>query len=476
MSVVVKSGSSANVADVNANKELAVAPTQTATNAGFVIASSEVSTATDPGGRVVRSGEVSHDFRARVGLDRPMFDLSFEGTVIAQAHVQQNLTSMTVAQSGGLLTLNNAGSTTAAQAANVRTYRTFPLHGSFPTYCEMWMSVINETVANATIEFGLGFVSGVAAPTDGVFFRYNSAGELRGVLNAAGVESQSGVLTSPTTAVLHHWLIVWSNEEVQFWINDVIYARVATPSGLAMPTSARELPLFVRVYNNGTPSLAKKVNIGYLAVSAGDADMDMQASHMLCAMGGGAYQVQPGTASGQTATYAVGAAPAAATWTASTAPATNSFGGLWTSPATLPAGAETDYPIFAYLNPAGTATLSGKTLIITGVKISKTMVTVVMGANASFLIWGVGVGSTASSLATTDAAATVGPRRIVVGVQTLGATAAAFTATPEELYLDLSESPLVCPAGTYTHITLRIINNTAAGALRGAVTILGYYK
>lgn len=476
MSLIIKGGASSDLAGVNANKELAVAPTQTAVNAGFVVAASEVSTATDPGGRVVRSGEVSHDFRSRVGLDRPMFDLSFEGAVISQALIQQNLTSMTVAQSGGLLTLNNAGSTTAAQAANVKTYRTFPLFGSFPTYAEMWVSVNNETVSNATIEFGLGYATGVAAPTDGVFFRYNSAGELRGVVCANSVESQTGVLTSPTTAVAHHWLIVWSNEQVQFWINNVLHAVVATPSGKGMPTSARELPMFVRVYNNGTPSLAKKVNLGYLAVGCGDADMDMAASHVMAGLGGGAYQVQPGTASGQTATYAVGAAPAAATWTASTAPATNSLGGLWTSPATLPAGAETDYPIFAYLNPVGTATLSGKTLFITGVKISKTMVTVVMGANASFLIWGIGVGSTASSLATTDAAATVGPRRIPVGVQTLGATAAAFTATAEDLYLDLSDSPLVCPAGTYTHITLRVINNTAAGALRGAVTILGYFK
>lgn len=476
MSLIIKGGASSDLAGVNANKELAVAPTQTAVNAGFVVAASEVSTATDPGGRVVRSGEVSHDFRSRVGLDRPMFDLSFEGTVISQALIQQNLTSMTVAQSGGFLTLNNGGSTTAAQAANVKTYRTFPLHGSFPTYAEMWLSVINETVSNATIEFGLGFATGVAAPTDGVFFRYNSAGELRGVLCNNSVESQTGVLTSPTTAVSHHWLIVWANEEIQFWIDDVLYAVVPCPAGAAKPTSARELPMFVRVYNNGTPSLAKKVNVGYLSVSLGDADMDMSMSHVMAGLGGGAYQIQPGTASGQTSTFAVGAAPAAGTWTASTAPATNTLGGLWTSPNPLPAGAETDYPIFAYLNPAGTSTLSGKTLIITGVKIHKTMVTVVMGANATFLIWGVGVGSTASSLATTDAAATVGPRRIVVGVQTLGATAAAFTTTPEELYLDLSEGPLVCPAGTYVHTTLRIINNTAAGALRGAVTFIGYFK
>lgn len=475
MSIVVKSGSSANVASVNADGELAVAPTLVSGDAGFVAVLSEVSKATDPGGRVMRSPEVSHDFRTRAGLDRPMFDLSFEGTVISQALVQQNLTSMTVAQSGGFLTLNNGGSTTAAQAANVKTYRTFPLHGSFPTYAEMWLSVINETVSNATIEFGLGFATGVAAPTDGVFFRYNSAGELRGVLCNNSVESQTGVLTSPTTAVSHHWLIVWANEEIQFWIDDVLYAVVPCPAGSAMPTSARELPMFVRVFNNGTPSLAKKVNVGYLSVSLGDADMDMSMSHVMAGLGGGAYQVQPGTTSGQTATYANGAAPAAGTWTASTAPATNTLGGLWLSP-TLPAGAETDYPLFAYLNPAGTATLSGKTLFITGVKVSKTVVSTAIGANAMVIQWGLAVGSTASSLATTDAAATVGPRRIALGYQTLAASAAAFSATSEELSLDLSNAPMVAPAGTYVHVIIRVLNNTAAGVLRGAVTILGYFK
>lgn len=476
MSIVVKSGSSANVASVNADGELAVAPTLVSGDAGFVAALSEVSKATDPGGRVMRSPEVSHDFRTRAGLDRPMFDLSFEGTVISQALVQQNLTSMTVAQSGGFLTLNNGGSTTAAQAANVKTYRTFPLHGSFPTYAEMWLSVINETVSNATIEFGLGFATGVAAPTDGVFFRYNSAGELRGVLCNNSVESQTGVLTSPTTAESHHWLIVWANEEIQFWIDNVLYAVVPCPAGAAMPTSARELPMFVRVYNNGTPSLAKKVNVGYLSVSLGDADMDMSMSHVMAGLGGGAYQIQPGTASGQTSVFAVGAAPTAATWTASTAPATNNLGGLWTSPAALPAGAETDYPIFAYLNPAGTAALSGKTLFVTGVKIHKTYVTTVMGAGATLMIWGLGVGSTASSLATADGAATVGPRRVVIGFQTLAAAAAVATATAEEPTLDLQNSPFIVPSGTYLHITLRCIGNAASGALRGAVTVLGYFK
>lgn len=477
MSVVIKSGSSSDVAGVTTSGELKVNLPSDKANSGFAVATSEVSTATDPGGRVLRSGEVSGDFRSRVGLDRPMFDLSFEGAVISQALIQQNLTSMTVAQSGGLLTLNNAASTTATQAANIRTYRTFPLHGSFPTYCEMWLSLNNETVANAVVEFGFGFATGVAAPTDGLFFRYNAAGALQGVINAAGVETQSATLTSPTTAVVHHWVIVWTNEGAEFWIDDVLQAIVATPNGAAKPTSSRELPLFARVYNSGTPASARKINVGYLSVSAGDADMDMEASHMLSAMGGGGYQVQPGTASGQTATFAVGAAPAAGTWTASTAPATNSLGGLWTSPATMPAGAETDYPMFAYLNPAGTSTLSGKTLIVTGVKVHETLVTTVIGATPAQFVWGIGVGSTASSLATTDAAATVGPRRVVIGIQTLAATAAVGTATVQTPYLDLSAAPMVVPAGTYLHITMRLLSNTAAsGATRGAVTVLGYFK
>jgi hypothetical protein len=476
VSVILKGGSTSDLADVTTNKELQVALTATRANAGFAAIASEVSTATDPGGRVLRSPEAGADYRLRVGVDRALFNLDFAGTVIAQAHIQQNLSTMTAAQSGGLLTLNNGASTTATNAANVRTYATFPLVGNYPTYASFWASVINETVANATIEFGLGFVSGVAAPTDGVFFRYDSSGVLRGIANFNGVEDQTAVLTSPTTAVVHLWTISWMNEQVEFWIDNVLMAVLATPSARPMPTQARALPAFARVYNNGTPAIAKKISLGFLNVELGDHDTGFDAGHVFSLQGAGSYQVQPGTASGQTATFAVGAAPAAGTWTASTAPATNSLGGLWTSPATMPAGAETDYPMFAYLNPAGTAALPGKTLVVTGVKVHESIVTTVIGATPAQLLWGLGVGSTASSLATTDGAATVGPRRVVIGIQSFAATAAVGTVCTQTPFLDLTSAPMIVPAGTYCHITMRLLSNTAAsGALRGAVTIYGYF-
>lgn len=477
---------SANKANVDTNYNLNVVTPQNETQAGFTQMSSEVDAGAVLGTRSVRAVEVSHDYRVRVGTDSPLFNMSFEGTIIAQAHIQQNLITMAVAQNSGFLIINSGSSIVPNINANIRTYRTFPLLGSYPTYCDMWLREANSTATFATSEWGFGYVSGAATPTDGIFFRRLGGGQLQAVINFAGTEVTQLITTTNVPArdgtgsfdpaETNHYLISNHNDDVEFWINDTLVARIATPSTQGGPSSSALQPVFARVINPATaPSAARRIEIGFLQVAGGDIQNNKTWSHQMVGSGGGAYQTQPGNASGQTATFAVGSAPAAGTWTASTAPATNSLGGLWTSPATLPVGSENDYPIFAYSNPAGSNALPGKTLYVTGIKINETIVTTALGATANTLIWGAGVGSTSTTLATTDGAATVGPRRIVVGTQTFAASAVAGSISGATS-IDLSEAPLVCPAGTFMHITLRLITGVAAGAMRGSVTVIGYFE
>ena len=467
-----------------------VLPT-TEEQAGYAALTSVIDEGVVIGSRSVKAVEVSPDFRTRVAVDTPLFVQTFEGTIIPQANIQLNLTTMTAPMSGGFLQLNAGNATASGNAANFKTYRTFSLNAAAGLQAEIWARHANATATNAITEFGLGYASAVAAPTDGAFFRILSGGQLRAVTNFGGSETAVDISTASvpnrdTTgafdpAEVQHYLIYLHNDHCHFWINDVLVATIDTPANQPNPTGTTSMPLFGRVYHSGIASAGRRLEIGFLGVAAADVNMTKRWGHILSGMGAGSYQTQTGVASGQTALYSP-TAIAAPTWTANTAPATNAFGGQWISPAPLPAGssglatiAETHYPIFAFLNPAGTATLPGKNLYITGVRIGETFVTTVLGASATVIQWGVAVGSTASSLATTDGAATVGPRRLLIGAQSFAATAAVGTVATG-IQMDFGDAPIVVPPGCYFHVIASLFLNAATGSLHGSVVPYGYYE
>jgi hypothetical protein len=459
--------------------------------AGYAALTSVIDEGDVLGVRAVKAVEVSPDFRTRVAVDTPLFVQTFEGTIIPQAQIQLNLTTMTAPMSGGFLQLNAANATASGNAANFRTYRTFSLNAAAGLQCEVWARHANATATNAITEFGLGYAAAVAAPTDGAFFRILSGGQLRAVVNFGGTETAVDISTTNVVnrdnsgaydpAEVQHYLIYLHNDHCHFWINDILVATIDTPSAQPNPTASTSLPLFGRVYNSGVASAGRRLEIGFLGVQAADVNMTKRWGHILSGMGAGGYQTQTGVASGQTALYSP-TAIAAPTWTANTAPATNAFGGQWISPAPLPAGssglatiAETHYPIFAFLNPVGTATLPGKNLYITGIRIGETFVTTVLGASATVVQWGIAVGSTASTLATVDGAATVGPRRLLIGAQNFAATAAVGSSSPG-IQMDLGDAPLVVPPGCHFHVIAALFLNAATGSLHGSVTPYGYYE
>jgi hypothetical protein len=388
VAVIDSGSSSAGKANVDANYNLKVNLPTVEDQAGYATMLAEVDSGTVTGERLLLAPEVTDDHRLRVGMDTTLFSLQFEGTNIARDRIQQNDTTATSAQASGFLTLNSGSSVTSGQGSNIRTYRTFPMLGSYSTYAEFWCREGNPTGTNAITEFGFGYVSGVTAQaTDGVFFRRLSGGQLRAVivnnstdvvavdLTMTNVPSRDGVgLYDPTE--VNHYTISVHHDDVHFWVNNTMVYQAQTNSAYAASMLAANQPAFARVYNSGTASAARSLSIGVINVSLGEAQTAKPWGHQMTGQGGGAYQIQPGTASGPTTTR--GASPAgwptsatasaAGTWTATSAPATNSLGGIWVSPAISTLTTAADYPVFSYLNPAGTATLPGKTLYITGVR------------------------------------------------------------------------------------------------------------
>jgi len=499
MGVNIKGGNnSAGLANVSSTYELQVVTPQTEANAGFVQISTEVDAGDVTGTRTVIPPECSDDYRLRVGVDQTLFNATFEGTTILTTTYNQLLTSMTVTQASGFMQLNNGASTTSGHAAYVRTHRHFPTFGTYPTYVDMWIRETNPTATNAISEWGLLFLTAQATqqPIDGIFFRRLSAGPLKAIItnnsvdvaeatiNTTNVPPRDGVGTFDATES-NHYLIAFHNDVVRFWINDVLVAEIACPAAQAQFSASSSNPVGFRVLNTNTvtPS-ARTLSVGYVNVGIGDQSTNKPWAHAMCGLGNGAYQFAQGNTPGPTVTRTNGAHghPASATtriagtWTATSAPALNSLGGLWTSPAISTLASDADYPVFAFQNPTGTATLPGKTLYITGIRVGEAYVSAAASTNSILLSYIVMVGNSASTTSTADAATTVAGKSITVGGHGFLSTEVVGNYKPGfEVRFD---SPLMIPAGHYFHFVVRPFGTVASNTLvvTSSLAVNGYFE
>jgi hypothetical protein len=480
----------ANVdADFNLNVNLPVPEEQ----AGFAVLSSEVDSGSALGTRLQRALEVTDDYRLRVAVDSLWLNKAFSGAILDERFVQI-ATTMTYAQGSGFGVLNSGNSLAANATIRLSTKKFMPLFGTFGLHIETQIREANPTATGVQSEWGLGLMVGTATPLDGVFWRRLSGGQLQGVVNFGGVETPTNITTTALPARggggsysatdVNKYVIVVANDEVFFWINDILAGNIKTPANQGAPTASQALPLEFRVVNSaGGASAARRIEPGFCNVLLGSGDTTRPWAVAMAANGNGSYQTQLGTAVGPTSNSGI-TALAATTYTANTAPAINALGGKWISSSPLPAGtsglatiADVHYPLFSYLNPAGTAAIPGRDLVITAIRIGETVASAVLGATYTQLEWIVGVGSSAASLATADAVGpptTTSPKRQNVGSQCFLATAPAGTVAPG---IDVPlETPLVVPPGTYLHIIQSYIGNAATGTLRGSVFINGYFE
>jgi hypothetical protein len=486
MAVQINGGSdTAGYANVDANFNLNVVTPTVQEEAGFVLMASENDHGTKTGTPLVRSPETDPDFRLRAGtdtlLDSEIFCYANQNT---GKHFYGSST-MTMSLAAGFLVTNSGLITTLSTATLLRTWQFFPLFGQqTPIYIEFNAMFTASVATNTTIDFGQFHQSGSTpfAPSDGVYFRATSSGVF-GVINVNGVETTSSVFAFTYNASqVYEFLIVLHERGTEFWIDDVLYATIAVPVGNGQPQMSQTAPVAIRHAIGGVAaSVGMQFKVANYSVSLGSLATGRPWGQTMSAMGGGMQVQQGATTGGQLSVYAVGAAPAAVTLTASTAPATNNAGGLFLLPAAITAG-EADYPMFAYLNPAGTSAIPGKTMVVTGIRINELCVTTVLAGGPMFFCWAIGFGSTASSLATGEsstfgATTTKVARKIPLGSQVLPATAAAGTLT-NALDVDFSDSPITVLPGQYLHVILRTMGavNLTAGAIRGSVTPRYYFE
>lgn len=206
---------------------------------------------------------------------------------------------------------------------------------------------------------------------------------------------------------------------------------------------------------------------------------DMQNSRLwstqMAGMGQSSVNATDGATAGYTANYVNITAPVSATLANATA-GYATLGGQFQFAAV--AGAETDYALFGFLVPAGTAAAPAKSLCIRGLRIETFNMGAISATTPTLLQWGLGVGSTGVSLLTVDSATagTRAARRLTLGIQSIPVgSAIGYACAPVDINLD---APVIVEAGTYCHIILKMPVGTATASqiIRGTVMINGFFE
>ena len=419
MSVKLAGGISNTLADVNINNELEVALSKDFVSAGHALGGAEINPDGLGVGREVRPMDISTDYRLRVGIDSILFSDTYNHGIVNISKYKVVNTTATNALTGGRWVLNNGNSVTSGQGTQIQTWSYYRFALSGITYIDFELQFAQVPQTNNVCEFGLGLASGVTAPTDGILFRLNAGGIMQGVINNGGSET-TVVLTgfSPDPATMYHFLISIHNDRTEFWIDDVLYGAINTPKSIGSPCLSMSLPLLARIYNSGAVTTAQRLEISNVSITSGDQNINKLWATSMVIQGNSCINVPDGIATGQTANYANSTIPVSATLSNTTAGYTT-LGGQWQFASVL--GAETDYALFAYLNPAGTNVIQGKNLIIRGIRIETYNTGAISATTPNLLQFAVGVGSTGVSLATADSATagTCAPRRIPIGTQYL---------------------------------------------------------
>lgn len=481
MSIVIKGGLSVNLEDVDINNNLEVNFPSSLSATGYVVSVIEPDDGTVTGSRLRKTSDVSQFFRTRIGTDKIVWNDIFNHGVLNNTKYTVNTTTQTVTVANGFLNLN-ANNITASPGpvSKVQTFKTFSLFNQYPTYFDIQASFSAPLQNNSIIEFGFGLATGTAAPTDGIFFRM-SGGTLNAVINYNGSETGATNIFIPNSATSYHYLIVAGQNKCEFWVDDVLMANVAVPTFSGASSISNSLPILLRNYNpGGTIATPIQLNIAQMAVSLGDMDGGKDWKTTMVTNGqssisspDGQVAVVTGTS---TANIVDSTTPVLAVATNTTAGYTT-LGGQFAFNAS--AGTENDYIAFAYQNPVASASIPGKNLIITGVKIDSGVSGATAGANPTLLQWTIGVGGTNVSLLEVDSvtAGTRAPRRANLGTQVIAAAAVVGANCDRNIDCEFI-TPLMVEPGTYCHIILKVPFGlaTANEIIRGQVEINGYFE
>lgn len=439
----------------------------TPANVGGVRMFSENDAGSISGAALLVSPETDQDYRTRVASEA-LFDCeTFNYTAQNTGKYIYRNTTMTNGWTAAGLTTNSGNITTTTTGTLLSTYAEFPILGASQMYCEIEGSLSALATTNTFVDFGMfrANTSTPYAPTDGVYFRLTSAG-LQGVVNSNGTETTTSVFNfTHTLNKKYQWIISFHEREVQWWIDDVLYASLATPVGQGQPCMSTSLPFSVRhAIAGGAAGAALSFTLNDYTISIGGPNISLTAS-ILGQRIYGSYQGLSGGTMGSLATYANSTNPTAGV-PANTSLAANLPGGLGGQGlVTAAAAAATDGIWGSYQIPAGTVNVQGRRCVIRGVVIDAVNTGAAVATTATTIQFSLAFGHNAVSLATAEAATTKAARRVPLGIMTW-AVGAAIGAQPQAgpIKVDFSDAPIFVNPGEFVQLVGKFLVGTATAS------------
>jgi len=426
----------------------------------------------------IQSPESDIDFRLRMAMDTMLDDHTFNYTAQNTGVHSLATTSMAATFTAGQFSTNTGLVTTTTTGVTLSTYAYFPMMGTNTLSCDMELAFSAQPTTNTFVEFGIGLAgTATTAPTDGVFFRLNSAG-LQGIASSNGTETSTGVFPlSAGTGVWaytnnkrYQFIAYASAISAEFWVNDggAFYrlGSIPLPAGQGRMTMAQSAPVFLKHrITGGAAAGVMQAFLGAYSVRIGGAAL----ATSLLTQGNrifGAYQGQSGGTMGSLASYANSANPAAAVATNTTAALGSGLGGQFWETDTL--AVNTDGIIQSYQVPLGTVNTAGRRLVIRGIAMTSDVQTVLVGgpyvAHMS-LAWG----HTAVSLATAEGVTGKAPRRKALPqlkqVVTAAQAASTIVAQPGGSYCDFGDAPIYVNPGEFIQVVRKRIGTAVTAGV-----------
>ena len=455
-----------NTGNLDAGSNIKVALTNATAYVGSVRLMSENDAGDITGTPYLKSPETSADYRLRVGVDTLLFQDSFNATAQNISLWKHVFTTMTMTQSAGFLNVNAAGtSTVSANNASLSTWRHFPILGTGPLALEFVAQFDRTPVANEVMMFGFGIPVAAAQPIDGVWFEYTSAGLYGSIRYNSGTVVSTQLRASATTVnVNDKYVIVVGLGEIEFWVDDVLFAEVPIPAGQGQPFITTSLPVFIQKYNSAlvgsSPNVIMKV--AAVTVSLMDLASNQTWANQMASCGLGMQALNGGSATSPQGQWANTALPTAAAATNTTAALGAFLGGIFLMNA--PATSATDVIIASYLNPVGGVAQTPRTMKLRGIKVDCVNSVVAVATTATVFAVAVAWGGSSLTLAATESTsfqtATTKLRRIQpIGVIAFP-VAAAVGAAATGIQFDF-EAPIVVNPGEYIQVVAKILVGTA---------------
>lgn len=380
-------------------------------------------------------------------------------------------TTMTVTHSVTAGTLLNAGSTGAINThAALVSMQTVPKTQRSPVFSRTRARLVKGGTNGAADIF----LTTTQAPAqtelpNGFAFRYQADGVLVPIIVFNGTVVLTGTNFAPAidSTKYYTWDIMVDDNSVNFAVQDSTTGDVVTDQTLAIGSDAGRLgslPYFfagARTYVGGVANagLATQVYVGDVTVGLLDMDAEKPWPHVMASMGKGVI-TNPTVALTQLANYANSAAPVSATLSNTTAGYTT-LGGQFQFAA--PAGAETDFALFAFQVPTGLK------LVITGIEIQSLNTGAAVANQETMLQWFLGVDAPAVTLAANTFRRGLGFQSFPIG--------AAIGAQAPDIDRRFS-SPVVVNSGRFVHVGVKAPRGTATAlqVIRGLVSIEGYFE